>query len=81
MVCSYNLINTRKPSLLVYTALAPILVPDKLIKGGEGDILDSLYTTGMVNKACAELTRMLKGVHESSGCARHRSVYVYCKRV
>ena len=31
----------------------------------------------MINKALAELTAISKGVHDSSGCARHRSVYVY----
>ena len=31
----------------------------------------------MVNKARAELTMISKGVHVSSGCARHIPVYVY----
>ena len=35
-----------------------------------------LYVTGIDNKVLAELTTMSKDVHNSSGCARHRSVYV-----
>ena len=36
-----------------------------------------LYVTGIDNKVLAELTTMSKDVHNSSGCARHRSAYVY----
>ena len=46
-----------------------------LIKG-ELTTLVGLHVTGIVSKASAELTTMSKGVHDSSGCARHRSVYV-----
>ena len=50
-------------------------MPEYLIKG-EMTKLVGLYVTGIVSKAEAELTTMSKGVHVSSGCARHRSVYV-----
>ena len=50
-------------------------MPEYLIKG-ELMKLVGLYVTGIVSKALAELTTMSKGVHDSSGCARHRSVYV-----
>ena len=46
-------------------------MPEYLIKG-ESTMLVGLYVTGI-----AELPTMSKGVHDSSGCARHRSVYVY----
>ena len=39
--------------------------------------LVGLYVTGIVSKAEAELTTVSKGVHVSSGCARHIPVYVY----
>ena len=39
--------------------------------------LVGLYVTGIVSKAEAELTMISTGVYDSSGCARHRSVYVY----
>ena len=51
-------------------------MPEDLIKG-EMTTLVGLYVTGILSKALAELTTMSKGVHVSSGCARHRSVYVY----
>ena len=50
-------------------------MPEYLIKG-KLTTLVRLYVTGIVNKAEAELTTMSTGVHDSSGCARHRSVYV-----
>ena len=50
-------------------------MPDNLVKG-ELTTLVGLYVTGIVSKAQAELTTMSKGVHDSSGCARHKSVYV-----
>ena len=50
-------------------------MPKYLIKG-ELMTLVGLYVAGIVSKAKAELTTMSKGVHVSSGCARHRSVYV-----
>ena len=50
-------------------------MPEYLIKG-EMTTLVGLYVTGIVSKAEAELATMSKGVHVSSGCARHRSVYV-----
>ena len=31
----------------------------------------------MINKAEAEFTMISKGIHNSSGCARHRPVQVY----
>ena len=39
-------------------------------------MLVGLYVTGIVSKALAELIKMSKGVHDSSGYARHSSVYV-----
>ena len=50
-------------------------MPEYLIKG-EMTTLVGLYVTGIVSKASAELTTMSKGDHVSSGCVRHRSVYV-----
>ena len=51
-------------------------MPEYLIKG-EMTTLVGLYVIGIVSKAYADLsTTMSKGVHVSSGCARHRSVYV-----
>ena len=50
-------------------------MPEYFTKG-EMPTLVGLYITGIVSKASAELTTMSKGVHLSSGCARHRSVYV-----
>ena len=50
-------------------------MPKYLIKG-KLTTLVRLYVTGIVSKAEAELTTMSTGVHDSSGCARHRSVYV-----
>ena len=50
-------------------------MPEYLIKG-KLTTLVRLYVTGIVSKAEAELTTMSTGVHDSSGCARHRSVYV-----
>ena len=50
-------------------------MPEYLIKG-ELTTLVGLYVTGIVSKAEAELTTISKGVHDSRGCARHRSVYV-----
>ena len=50
-------------------------MPEYLIKG-KLTTLVGLYVTGIVSKALAELTMMSKRVHVSSGCARHRSVYV-----
>ena len=50
-------------------------MPEYLIKGKLSTLV-RLYVTGIVNKAEAELTTMSTGVHDSSGCARHRSVYV-----
>ena len=50
-------------------------MPEYLIKG-ELTSLIGLYVTGILSKAEAELTTMSKGVLDSSGCARHRSVYV-----
>ena len=50
-------------------------MPECLIKG-ELMTLVGLYVTGIVSKAQADLTTMSIGVHDSSGCARHRSVYV-----
>ena len=43
--------------------------------------VDLCYTdTGIVSKVSVELTTMSKGVTDSSGCARHRSVYVILTR-
>ena len=50
-------------------------MPEYLIKGALMTLV-GLYVTGIVSEASAELTTMLKGVHDSGGCARHRSVYV-----
>ena len=61
-------------STLIY--ILQVLVPEYLIKG-ESMMLVGLYVTGIVGKAHAELTTMSKGVYDSSGCARHRSVYSY----
>ena len=55
-------------------------MPEYLIKG-EMTTLVGLYVTGIVGKAEAELTTISKSVHVSSGCARHRSVYVKGSRV
>ena len=51
-------------------------MPEYFTKG-EMPTLVGLYITGIVSKASAKLTTMSKGVHVSSGCARHRSGYVY----
>ena len=51
-------------------------MPEYLIKR-ESMMLVGLYVTGIVSKAQAKLITMSKGVLDSSGCARHRSVYVY----
>ena len=40
-------------------------------------MLVGLYVTGIVSKAQAKLITMSKGVLDSIGRARHRSVYVY----
>ena len=40
------------------------------------DTLRNLNVKGVVNKASAWLAKMSKGTYESSGGARHRSVYM-----